>query len=660
MSQNFQQAMVLALEHVQSGRLAEAETIYRQILSADPNVPDALHMLGILAMSVGRNDAAEELVRRAIAVAPNIAEYHNNLGMILMEQENVDEAILAYQKAIALKPQFAPAHNNLGNALKDKGQLEPAFNSLCRALQLQPDYADAVNNLGTVLMEAGRVKDAIQFFENAIKLAPQNALAHNNLGNAYKQEGQIERAIDCYRKALAINPNLPATNINLGVVLADAGRVDEAIQTYRDTIHVIPDSPQLWDNLLYDIHLLSNPDPVKIFEEHVAFNTLHGAPLAKFIQPHLNDRAPGRPLRVGYVSPDFREHPVAFFFESLLAAHDPKSVDVTCYADLTRPDAITARLQKHAHHWHNITGVNDAQVAELVRGDQIDILIDLAGHTSGNRLCMFARKPAPVQMTYLGYPDTTGLATMDYRITDAFADPPGQSEKFHTEKLIRLPKCFLCYTPPKDAPQPAEAPSLKSGHITFGCFNAMLKINPALIAAWARILQQIPNSRLLLKCRAFADTTARQRILSQFAGHNIAADRLELQGWLVSRANHLALYNEIDIALDTFPYNGTTTTCEALWMGVPVIALAGNTHAGRVGVSILSTLKLKKLIAPSPAQYVKLAVKLAGDPEELTKLHLGLRERLAKSSLTDASAFAREMEQAYRTAWKEWIAQSGQ
>ncbi|HMD55082.1 MAG TPA: hypothetical protein VKJ65_11085, partial [Phycisphaerae bacterium] len=357
----------------------------------------------------------------------------------------------------------------------------------------------------------------------------------------------------------------------------------------------------------------------------------------------------------GYVSGDFREHSVTYFLQGLFAAHDPGQVEIFCYADLRNSDHVTSRLKSFVHHWQNITGKSDSDVAEIIRRDGIDILLDLAGHTADNRLLAFARKPAPVQVTYLGYPGTTGLGTVDYRFTDAYADPPGQDDKFYSEKLLRLNNTFLCYEPPDVAPPVGPLPALKrSGAIIFGCLNMLPKINAKVVELWAQILKQTPESRMLLKNASLSDLSAREHLLQLFTNCGIGPDRLELHGWMASSKEHLQLYNQIDLALDTFPYNGTTTTCEALWMGVPVVTLAGHVHMSRVGVSLLSNAGLPELIAQTPEEYVQIAVKLAGDLPKLNELRGTMRQRMQKSPLMDSRRFAHNVEEAYRNMWRNW------
>ncbi|MDP9175148.1 MAG: tetratricopeptide repeat protein [Planctomycetota bacterium] len=658
-SMTIHQALDEALQHFRAGRFFEAETLYRQILSQDPKVPDALQMLGILAYTAGHNVVAANLVRSAIELAPSIAPYHSNLGLILLTLADVKEAIKAFQRAIELQPQFPPAHNNLGNAYKQQGRLDDALASFQTALSLQPQYPEALNNLAMVLQESGRVEEAIEIYNQVIRMQPDSAQAHHNLGNALKQQGRAHQAIGAYQKALQLQPNLAGTHNNLADALMDLGRINEALQAFDRALKLQPTSAQFHSNYLFAMHMTPAIAPREIFQAHLRWNEVHARSLSRIIQPHANLVAPDRRLKIGYVSPNLREHSAANFLESLLSSHDWRNFEIHCFSDLARHDQGTARMLKVSNTWNDIVGITDAQAADIVRESQIDILIDLAGHTPGNRLGMFAQKPAPVQMTFFGYPDTTGLSTVDYRLTDAYADPPGLTENLHSEQLLRLPNCFLCYTPAPYGPSVSPLPASKTGYLTFGCFNGRLKISDQAIKLWAQILRQIPRARLLLKSQSFAEPAARHFLVNQFTCEGVTADRLDLREWLSSSDEPARLYDEIDIALDTFPYNGTTTTCQAMWMGVPVVTLAGTTHVSRVGVSLLSNLGLTQTIARTEQQYVEIAMKLAGDIPNLGRLRASMRQQFLRSPLADAPRFTANVEKAYRTAWKTWcISQS--
>jgi predicted O-linked N-acetylglucosamine transferase (SPINDLY family) len=498
----------------------------------------------------------------------------------------------------------------------------------------------------------GQLEEAIASCYQAILLKPDFPEAYNNLGNALKDKSQLDEAIAAYRQAISFSPNHPDAHSNLGNALSDLGRLDEAIAAYRQAMALKPRFSDAHSNLLFTLNYHPGLEPATVFEEHLCWNRQQAKPARHFMQPHRNDRTPDRRLRIGYVSPDFREHPVGHFLLPLLAQHNHERFEIFCYAQVPASDGKTRQLRSQADHWHNLSGLADAQAADLIRRHQIDILVDLAGHTSNNRLPLFAHKPAPVQVTWLGYPNTTGLATMDYRLTDACADPPGLTESLHSEQLWRLPQCAWCYQSAVGPPVVAR----REGPITFGCFNNFAKITEPMLQLWARILHLVPGSRLLLKTGALLGENARQRVRQILGEAGIDAERLELRGYEAAHGDHLALYQRLDVALDTFPYHGTKTTCEALWMGVPVVTLAGQTHASRVGVSLLNNIGLPELVASTPEEYVRLAVELAGDLPRLSQLRSTLRPQMEGSPLMDAPRFAQDVEEAYLAMWRHWCA----
>ena len=406
--------------------------------------------------------------------------------------------------------------------------------------------------------------------------------------------------------------------------------------------------------------MLYNPryEAQTIFFEHLKFANQFEGPLLPGITPHRNEKTPGRRLRIGYVSPDFRRHSVAYFIEPVIAFHNREDFEIFCYSLAPVEDEVTDRIRGYANHWTSIVGMSDAMAAESIREDGIDILVDLSGHTSNNRILLFARKPSPVQVSWIGYPATTGLSTMDYKIVDGYTDPPGLTDPYYTEHLIRLPESFLCYLPDKESPEVKALPALKSGHITFGSFNNFTKETPEVLALWSEMLKRIPHSRLILKAKSFTDGGSRDYVMGIFAGHGIDPERIELLAYALSFPGHLGLYNRIDIALDPFPYNGTTTTCEALWMGVPVITLAGNTHASRVGMSLLSNIGLPEFVAKTSEEYLAITVNLADDLNRLRSLRESLRERMNKSALTDSKKFIAGIEALYRRIWEKWCVSS--
>ena len=639
-------------------RLDEAISSYQKALELKPDLAKVYNNLGAAFKDQGKLSEAISSYEKALELKPDFAEAYNNLGNAFNKQGKLDEAISSYQKALQLRPDDAEVYNNLGNAFKDQGNLSEAISSYEKVLQLKPDYAEAYNNLGAAFKDQGKLSEAISSYEKALELKPDFAEAYNNLGAAFKDQGRLSEAISSYEKALELKPDFAEAYNNLGAAFKDQGRLSEAISNYQRALELKPDFAVAHSNLLFSLHYHDSIDPVRLFSQHQQWAAQHASPLATTIEPHLNDRSAERCLRVGYVSPDFSMHSVAYFIEAVLASHDRSAFEIFCYSDVACPDPVTDRLKGLASCWRDIIGMSDEQVADLIRSDQIDILVDLAGHTAYNRMLLFVRKPAPVQVTYLGYPNTTGLPTMDYRITDAWSDPPGEIDNLYSEELVRLPHGFLCYQPPKDGPDVAKLPALSTGQITFGSFNNLCKITREVVALWSTILSAVPNARLIMKSKALADRETRQRMQEMFVQNGVSAAQVKLIGFIPSFAEHLALYNSVDIGLDTFPYNGTTTTCEALWMGVPVIVLAGDYHASRVGLSLLSNIGLTDLITETSEAYVDTAVRLAGDLNWLQHLRTDLRHIITRSNLTDAQRFTCSLEEAYRQMWLCWCENS--
>jgi protein O-GlcNAc transferase len=575
---------------------------------------------------------------------------HLESGAALRTQGRHEEAAAEFRAALALEPNFAEAHHQLGNALKSLRRYPEAAVSLRAAALLAPQSGAVWLNLGVACLEIGRADEAIACFRRAVRLEPTRPEAHNILGHALLTQGRCTAAKRCLEEALRLRPGYPAAQDNLGRLLKTQGLAAEALPYHRAALAGAM-KPETHSNLLYSLHFPAGLSPEEIFAEHRRWAELHAAPLRKEGNPPLAPAAPRR-LRVGYVSPDFVHHSVSYFFEPVLTAHDRELFEITCYSEARVPDAVTRRLRERSDRWRDIAGRSDDAVAALVHEDEIDILVDLAGHTARHRLLVFARRPAPVQVTWLGYPDTTGLDAIDYRITEAVSDPAG-TEAWHSEQLVRLPETFSCYQPPKESPPVGPLPVAEAGHLTFGCFNHLAKVTPPTIRLWAEILRELPGSRLLLKSRGLADLETAARLREEFVRRGVEADRLELNGEELSVARHLGLYQRVDIAFDTFPYNGTTTTCEALWMGVPVVTLAGRTHVSRVGASLLTHLGEAGWIADSPEAYRKLCRDLAGDRPRLAAIRAGLRERMGAGLLCDARRFTKNLENAFRAMWNE-------
>ena len=602
------------------GSPADSVAAFERALAQRPDNVLALRFKACALYALDRRTDAEAAFVRADAVQPETGEFYNQLGIDLLGQRRNAEAEAAFRRAVKLAPRLAPAHQNLGAALAAQELLEDAIASEVRALKLAPNSAAAWNNRAVFEGSGGEFPAARRAALRALQIEPDHPDALNTLAQIRLEEGDASTSLELIGRVLARQPAHRAAGsarlMNQNYV--GAGSVTEAREI---AARLRPEGPPF------------------TFERH--------------------DRNPSRRLRVGYVSADFRQHSCASFIKPLFAAHDPQAVEIIAYSENPRDDEVTALIRRHTAAWKPIVSLGDSAVAELVHRDGIDILVDLSGHTAGNRLPVFALKPAPVQVTWLGYPATTGVAEIDYRLTDAHVDPAiSHVDAAYTEKLWRLPECFIVYQPDPAAP----AISSRQGRdaVTFGSFNHLPKITPEVVAAWSRILAQVRGSHLIMKGRRLGDAEVSRRYLSMFASHGIPGERLTLVGWKMAPADHFALYNQVDIALDPFPYNGTTTTCEALWMGVPVVTLAGDTHAGRVGESLLHAVGLESFVARTVPDYVGRAVALAQKPDDRATMRQALRDRMRGSALCDAPAFARRMEAAFREMWQRWCAARGQ
>ena len=602
------------------GKLDAAVNSFQQAITNNPNYVKAYNNLGNTLKSQGKLEEAAIHFKHVLTLNPGLAEGHNNLGIIFHSRGENDKAIACYKRAIENNPELAQAHNNFGNALAALSKYEEAIASFQRAIAIDPNYADALNNLGNVFISLGRPHEAIANFSRALAIHPEHAEAFNNLSNALKDQGDIEKAISGYQQTIAIKPTF--------------------IEAYS--------------NRLLTMQYSTSIDNDVIFKEHCIWEERHAITSYKS-PPFENDRNPNRRLKIAYVSPDFRNHSVAFFLEPILAHHDGEQYEITCYSLVANPDGTTQRMKALARHWISIVGMTDEEVATRIRDDGIDILVDLAGHTGSNRLPIFTHKSAPIQVSYLGYPNTTGLSTMDYRVSDAHADPPGKTDKWHTEKLIRLKDTAWCYRSVEKSPEVSMLPAKAKKYITFGSFNAFPKLNEKVLKLWVKLLDEVAHSRLLLKAKSLVDNEVKKRVIALFGDEGIPPERIHLAAQEPSYHRHLERYHEVDIALDTYPYHGTTTTCEALWMGVPVVTLEGETHRSRVGVSLLNQVGLEHLIAKTPDEYIHIASTLASDLETLEVLRQSLRSRMQASPLMDEVSFTKELESAYRDMWQKWI-----
>ncbi len=672
----------------QAGDPATAERSYRKVLKETPRLAEALHLLGLarfqqddaeagvlfieraiaiddrnpvfyynlgnVQKACGQLPAAKKAQQRALALQPRYAEAAANLGGIHQELGEFDEAIAQYRNAIELNPRDVFAHNNLGTLYRQRNDREQAERCYRAAFDLNPGYAEPLSNLGVLLRGQGRQQEAEQYCRRAVELSPHNPELWTHLGTTLVKGWQLREGSECYRRALELDPQNTTALSAMGNALRESGDVERSLELLRSSVNTTAFDGKIWDCLLFTLNYNLSISRQQGLDLSRQFGAALQAELAKHgVQPRQHPQhEPEKPrLRIGFVSADFRTHSCAYFLLPLFEHINRDRFELFCYSETEHPDGITARFQQLTDHWRDTLGRTDRVVADTIGADHIDILVDLSGHTNGNRLTMMGLKPAPVMATWLGYPNTSGLLNMDYRITDAVADPDG-SEAFHTEKLQRLDNGFLCFQPLTPMPEVAPLPAPQAGHITFGCMNNFSKVSLQVLNLWAKLLHEQPGSRLLLKAKQLADTDVHAGVLHHFQSLGIEEQRLTLLAQLPSRDDHFAQYHHMDIALDPFPYNGTTTTCEALWMGVPVVSLCGDRHAGRVGASLLSHAGLDQLIARDEADYLRIALELASDLPALSALRGKLRGQLQGSTLCDAAGFARAMGEAFDTMWR--------
>ena len=543
----------------------------------------------------------------------------------------------------------------LAAAVLAQGRQAEGIELLRGATALAPDDDAAHMMLGQVLATVGDFEAALISFKQAAHLSPGTTAAWIALAHLLKALGRYDEAETCCNAGLQSAPQDTALSSTRYAVLFEQGRVDEALAQARAVLSLTPENAAVHSDVLRMLNYADLQDPTAVWHAHQQWGLRHGDTVARLPSPAARAE-PQRRLRVGFVSPYFRKHAVTFFLEPVIEHHDAAAQEIFLYADVVRPDEYSQRLQAYGAIWRRTVNLDDAQLAAQVRDDEIDLLVDLSGHTPGNRLLAFARRPARIQATWNGYPNTTGLRAIDYRITDRYCDPPGRTEHLHSEMLLRMPDVFMRWRLPDDAPPVAPLPALANGFITFGSFNACFKITPSLVALWSRLLKGVNNSRL--KIFTLDGDTARRRVLALFAAQGIESGRLELCGRL-GHTEFLAAHDTVDIALDAFPYHGTTTTCFSLWMGTPVVTLAGAVHASRVGVSLLNCAGLPELVAHSPDEYCAIAAGLAADTAALAQRRAAMREHLRRQPLTDGVAGARDFERAVRHMWIDYCNKTG-
>ena len=693
----------------QTGQLDEAVQMMEQSVRADPTNAERLNELACVLKDQGRPELALLFLEAASAVAPNEPEILGNMGAVLRELNRSDEAADCLERAIALGPASRMLHCNRGTLHALRGELEKALACYSTALEIDPHspevlsnigsvlnaqgrYPEAVesnanalktgsrskstranlttalenqnkapdamnpigltrswnalNDLGCALKQAGWIEDAVAYFQAAVKLKPDAALGYSNLGLALVKAGRIDEAIASLRKAVELDPANPKSQHELAQGLNRAGRARESLACFRKMLEADPNSPATFSNYLLTLNSLPGHSAAEVFAEHTRFDRLFCHPLRSLQRPHGNTPDPQRRLRVGYVSADFRDHPLAHFIEPVFANYSRKDFELFCYANQDTEDETSARLRRQVDHWRNVLPLTDAQLSDTIRQDRIDILVDLSGHTAGNRLLVFARKPAPVQVTMIGYMQTTGLSAIDYRITDDALDPAGTSEQLSSETLVRL--SAGAFMAGRECPPVNELPALANGYVTFASFNSPVKINEEVIATWADVLRAVPGSRLLITC-PYGDCIA-----NALQAQGIARERLETVNWQ-SREKFLALHHRVDFLLDPFPYNGGTISLIAAWMGVPIITLAGHGTISRYGGRVLKIVGLPGLIANDRTEYVSKAADAVSDLQRLAQWRASMRAKL-EAWAGDGSQFTGELGAAFREMWQCWCA----
>ena len=649
-----QAALNHAMELHRTGKLAEAENLYRQLQQHFPQATDLVHLIGLIEVDTGRKDEGFANLRRVIALQPNVPHYHANLGARLLEQREAVEALACLDRAIELQPDTASHHYNRGNALLQLQRWSEALATYRLSLSLQSDNQACELQLGLALHSAGLTLEAIAHYRDMLHRRPADLSAATNLGAMLQAECDLDGAAEAFQHALRIEPNNTIPLNNLAVIHKELGETGPAIQLLRRCVELQPDSKEIRSNLILIMHYDPATTDGAMMEQHAEWNRRH----VPATTPHANPPIPTRKLRIGFISPDLRDHVVGRALLPSLTRHDRSQFEIFCYAG-AHPDAFGQKFRDHADGWKETTGWPADLFARRIREDQIDILVDLSLHTSDNRLDVFALKPAPVQVSWLGYPESSGLSTMDYRLTDTLLEPPaGNQIAAAGEKAWLLPDCWTCYEPPAGHPAVNELPSGKGLPFTFGSLNNSCKINDEVLGAWARILLARPDARLLLLAK---QGSHRRRFTEALTKLGVAPAQICFADYLpstpdLSQGALLARYHEIDLALDTFPYGGMTTTLDALWMGVPVVSLIGPRNLGRAGLSILSNVGLAGFAVPSVDAYVETAIRLSKDKPALTALRASLRSRMQASPLLNAEGFTRKLEVSFRDMWVEWCA----
>ncbi|WP_179954297.1 tetratricopeptide repeat protein [Denitrobaculum tricleocarpae] len=661
-----------------------ASSVFKKLIKLAPESEQAHLNLGRAASLKGDKDVAMTAYRNALEISPDYADAHLNIGAILLERHETEDAKTYFEQALSFDPGNAEAYNNMGVAWRRDGYLDNAMSCFAMASEIKPGFGDAHNNmaatynafgdneraeaevrkgielapdssaahcvLGKILRAQGKRIEAVQALNKAIKLAPEISEAYREMGLTLSENGEYEQALKAYTKALEKDPEDCIAHNNIGMTYILLGQLDKALKSFDDAITAAPKFSLAHSNKLFSLTYVPEVSLSESRDQHFEYGERWDLPYdeANF----TNQPDPDRRLKVGYVSPDFRQHVVIKFIEEVLKAHDRDQVELYAYAEVHNPDHITERLKGYFDHWYSTVDRNHTEVATQIVNDGIDVLVDLAGHTGNNRLPVFGAKPAPVQVSWIGYPNTTGLKNMDYILTTKNYVPPALKEYF-SEEVYYLPRVPTTFRIPDDVPELSGNPYERNGHVTFGCFNNCIKVGATAIETWSGILREAPDTKLLLKAHAYRSESVVATSKAAFEAHGVDPERITCEG-PSGHKDYLKRYDAIDIALDPFPYNGGTTTLEALYMGIPLLALEGETWVSRNGSAILDAMGMQSLIASSREDYIAKGVDFAKHPEKLGAMRGGLRERFVATGITDPVAQTRDVENAYRDMWRRW------
>ncbi len=633
------------------GDIPKAEQCFRKALKINSDYPDALNGLGGVYRDTGQTEKALRHYQKLVQHHPHFIAGHYNLGLLYQEQEHWTQALECFEHTFKLNPDHADAYVHASEVCLALKKLDLTMNYLQIVTKLQPKRFDRQFKLAQFFEAHNFIPEAIERYHIALQLEPEDATAWNNLGSIYHTKGQLKKALSCFQRALDYVGALSDSTLNfmiynnIGNSELARGDIKTALQAYKKALEFKPHSVTVHSNLLLALHYSDTSSRTHIFSYTQSFQKHCVSSISPLSH---SSHTFHQPLRIAYLSEDFRSHSVAYFMEGILKHHHHPQFETFIYMYSLFEDSTSEHLKKYVPHWLNCAHWSDEQLMQQIQADEIDILVDLGGHTGNNKLTLLAHKPAPIQMSYLGYPDTTGLSSIDYRIADRYTEPE-EAQAYSSETLLRMPHSYFCYTPAPQALDLAvgEAPCLKNTYITFGSFNNYQKINDFTLSLWADVLHAVPHSRLFLKTKSFNDEETQQACLARFQACGIAAERIMMVPFADSLVEHLTLYQQVDMCLDTYPYQGATTTCEALWMGVPVLSLQGSTHVARVGQSLLSTIGLAEWAVETRETFIEKARFYANDLLSLEALRQSIRERLQHSPLMQAQAFTRDLEALY-------------